>query len=258
MQRENGNDHETPTGRDEDHWAVVREQQLLSLQRQNQMHETILRLAASIEKRLEEFTNACMRRIDETDRSVHAVSRRVERLEAMMAPTINPLNGIIDQLTRQCGGNVHNSRVVNVTASSFAAGFEPEHAVDLRTEANWFGTAAEQKDHYGWICYDFQQRRVALTSYSIRTYNWGAGGYHPKSWVLEVSNEGSEGSWVIVDSRENNSDLNDSFVTRNFAVSEEPPGAFRFVRLRLTGNNHYGDGGLVLSALEVFGTISSQ
>ena len=110
-----------------------------------------------------------------------------------------------------------------------------------------------------WCCYDFRGRRVALTSYSIRSCaSWGLGGDHPKSWVLEVSNDGSEGSWVVVDSRTNNDDLNDLFVTCNFEISAPLSGAVRFVRLRLTGKNHGGNDQLAFSRLELFGVLSGM
>ena len=51
---------------------------------------------------------------------------------------------------------------------------------------------------------------VTPTSYSIRSYCSWPGWNHPKSWVLE--NDGSEGSWKAVDSREDNNDLNDKHV----------------------------------------------
>ena len=66
----------------------------------------------------------------------------------------------------------------------------------------------------------------------------------------------SRGSWEVVDSRENNGDLNDYFMTRNFAISAPPSGAFRFVRLRQTGKNHSGDDCLAFQALELFGELS--
>ena len=95
-----------------------------------------------------------------------------------------PLDGIIAHLTRVCGGNVHEEDVITVTASSVRDG-EPEYVVDL-TASNWFSTD-DLRD--SWICYDFgRRRRVALTSYSIMSYPDAPGGYHPKSWVLEVSN----------------------------------------------------------------------
>ena len=94
------------------------------------------------------------------------------------------------------------------------------------------------------------------TSYSIRSSGYGPGSGHPKSWVLEVSNDGSEDSWKAVDSRKDNNDLNDELLTRNFSLGTPPSGAFRFVRLRQTGENHWGSDILAICALELFGTLS--
>ena len=116
--------------------------------------------------------------------------------------------------------------------------------------------ASNNSPTLSWICYDFGERRVTPTSYSIRSYGNGPGNHHPKSWVLEVSNDGSEGSWAVVDSRENNSDLNDKSVTRNFALSAPRSRAFRFVRLRLTGKNHRGFDYLWICSL--FGAVSAE
>ena len=93
------------------------------------------------------------------------------------------------------------------------------------------------------------------TSYSIRSQSYN----HPKSWVLEVSSDGSEGTWAVVDRRENNNDLNGhgKSVTHNFEIRCIPPsGAFRFVRLRQTGENHWENNQLLIRALELFGALS--
>ena len=88
---------------------------------------------------------------------------------------------------------------------------------------------------------------------------WYPGGPHLKSWVIEVSNDGS--SWTEIDRRENNNDLNDEYATANFKISKVPSESFRFFRLRQTGMNHYGliDGCdfyvVTLSSLEIFGTL---
>ena len=144
-----------------------------------------------------------------------------------------PLDGIIAHLTRECGGNVHNKGVVKVTSSG-GSSCGCGDAVDLGSYRSFLSKNSPNS----WICYDFRERRVTPTSYSIRSQRGGSGCCHPKSWVLEVSNDGSEGSWAVVDSRENNNDLNDSEMALNFAISAPPSGAFRFVRLRQTGKNH--------------------
>ena len=108
------------------------------------------------------------------------------------------------------------------------------------------------------LCYDFGGRRVTPTSYSIRSYCSEPGANHPRWWVLEVSNDASEGSWKVVDSREDNSDLNGEHLTRNFAISAPPSGSFRFVRFRMTGTDHYGGFWLKICAFELFGALSQS
>ena len=161
----------------------------------------------------------------------------------------DPLDGIIAQLTRDCGGNVHEKGVVSVTASSCSLRCKPEVAVDLRSDSYF----ASKHSPNSWICYDFGGRRVTPTSYSIRSC---CGQFHLKSWVLEVSNDNE--AWEVVDSRENNEELNAPHVTRNFAISAPTSGAFRFVRLRQTGENHRGYDYLRICALELFGALYDE
>ena len=135
---------------------------------------------------------------------------------------------------------------------------KPENVVDLGSDSCFYSNDSPNS----WICYDFGGRRVTPTSYSIRSHPYWGDENYPKSWVLEVSNDGSEGSWKAVDSREDNNDLNDKLVTCNFAISAPPSVAFRFVRLRQTGKNHCpdleGSDVLAIGSLELFGALSSE
>ena len=165
----------------------------------------------------------------------------------------SPLNGIIAHFTREYGGNVHEKGVVNVTSSSvYYSGAEANNAVDLEGESYFIS-----KDEVDtWICYDFKQWRVAPTSYTIKTYSSGTGWHHLKSWVFEVSHDGD--SWETVDRRDNNNDLNNSSVTRNFAVSSTGQEGYRYIRLRQTGPNHHGDYWVEIASLEIFGGLSNE
>ena len=205
-------------------------------------------------------------------RSLHAMVDDLKKEVAQLKEAQSKLalsrqaarEGIIAQLTRECGGNVHKKGVVKVTASSCFGGCEPENAVDLWQDSQFWS----QNEPNSWICYDFGGRRVVVTKYSItstssgsrRKTGSGSRSLHPKSWVLEISKDGSEGSWVVVDRREKNFDLNYPSVTRKFGISTGPGGAFpaRFARLRQTGENHNGDDRLVICALELFGELLSN
>ena len=160
-----------------------------------------------------------------------------------------PLDGIIAHLTRECGGNVHKKGLVQVIASSvFGTSDAPENTVDLGTDTRFSSNSRQNQ----WICYNFKDRRVSLTSYSIRSFSR----FNLKSWVLEVSNDGQ--TWELVDRRNDNTDLKAQYVTCNFEIGKPPRESFRLVRLRQTGANHEGEHFLELTSFEVFGTLAHE
>ena len=164
------------------------------------------------------------------------------------------LDGIVAYLTKKHGQNVHQSGVVNVTASSTSSrDSSPMHL----TESEQFLTFSSNNMPNSWVCYDFQALRVIPTSYSIRSSGTGQGGPHPMSWVLEVS--GDAYNWNVIDKRDDNNDLNGPYLVQNFTIGGHPEGQlFRYVRLRQTGKNHAGTDQLVISAFEIFGSIVSE
>ena len=162
-----------------------------------------------------------------------------------------PLDGVIAFLTRDWydkHGRYSHPDVVKATASSISwSGSGPEKAVDLE-KYNYFCSNGEPSP---WICFWFMGKRVAPTSYSIRTSR----GSFPKSWVFEVSNDGSR--WEIVDSR-HDEPFHAEFEIRNFTIGASSPGGFGWIRLRQTDVTHAGDRTLSLAALEVFGTLLTE
>ena len=101
---------------------------------------------------------------------------------------------MIAHLTRECSGNVHDKGIVNVAAGSvYDSSCHPKNVVDLGTDSYY----KSKNERDTWICYDFKERRVIPTSYSVRPCYCGPGCSHLKSWVIEVSNGGS--SWTEID-----------------------------------------------------------
>jgi hypothetical protein len=175
-------------------------------------------------------------------------------------------DGIIAHLTRECGGNVHDHLVVEVTSGSFekeALGANPhsrayankldgaaKNAADLETISCFLSPYRKSEEdirHTGnnWICYDFNERRIVPTHLTIRTH--GPGGAHPKSWLVETSVDGE--SWREVAREEDNRDR----FTGTFAVAGS--GECRFIRLANIGRNHLGVDCLYISAWEIFGSV---
>ena len=168
---------------------------------------------------------------------------------------INPLfDGIINYLTRECGGNVHDKGIVNITSSSEDGLHEPKHVADFRN-AYWF---VPKKEPCGWICYDFKERRVIPTSFTVQ---WAGdlAGLTPTHFSLEVSND--QESWTEVHHVDNYTTLafkhtiNSFEDVSNIPVSNVPSEGFRFIRLRATEENGPLSWDFGLASLEIFGTL---
>lgn len=170
----------------------------------------------------------------------------------------DPLNGIIAYLTQKFRGNVDDTEIVTATLSTTYTGgdFAAKYAADLGSDS----MCHSENRRESWFCYDFKERRVQPTSYSVRSCCNDAGGHHLKSWVVEVSNDGQE--WIEIDRHENNNDLNGRHVVRNFNLANPQTGSFRFFRLKQIGPSHNQIVGvsdcLVITSLEVFGFLWEQ
>jgi hypothetical protein len=163
----------------------------------------------------------------------------------------------------ECGGmwrrgNVHELGVVVVTSSGRCGGSESDekNVVDLQ-EPSWFGSDCRGKQEEiahtrnNWLCYDFKDRRIIPSHYSIRTHGEEANGQHLRNWVVEVSDCGEK--WSEIDGRENNSDLNGEYFTATFEVKKTCE--CRMIRLVNVGRNWHGDDALYISAWEIFGIL---
>jgi hypothetical protein len=167
----------------------------------------------------------------------------------------SPLEGIISSLTREYGGNVHDRGIVTVTSSdpsSSSSSCAAKNAADLTADSYFVSKNAPNQ----WLCYDFGDRRIRLTHYSIRSrHNGDTDSSYLKSWVIEISKDGSH--WEEVDRRENDSSLKGRNVTQLFKVSRFEE--CRLVRLRQIGKNHCSNSSsgdyLVISGFEIFGIL---
>jgi hypothetical protein len=171
-------------------------------------------------------------------------------------PGSSPLSdGVVGFLTRRCGGNVHEREcILAFSDSEYSAAYRPQNAADL-SAANYFCSAHSPNQSIG---YDFKDNQaISPTHYAIRSVpGWSVNSYHPKSWVIEVTNDRSNAnSWVEIDRRENNSELNGTGIVGRFAISHLQSGGFRCIRFRQTGINHHNDHYLGIGAFELFGEL---
>ena len=104
-----------------------------------------------------------------------------------------------------------------------------------------------------WICLDFRLNRVTPTAYVIQSGGTNFGVCFPRTWVIEVSNDGSEGSWEIIDSWQDCDGLNGAYRTCHFEIGDPPDGCYRFFRIRRPETSQDSD--LSICTLDIYGTI---
>jgi hypothetical protein len=77
------------------------------------------------------------------------------------------LDALISYLTRKQGGNVHDEGIVTVTSKlvfmDINSLFGMRYAVDFSSQY-YFSSKSEPNQ---WICWDFHEKRVVLTHYTI-------------------------------------------------------------------------------------------
>jgi hypothetical protein len=125
--------------------------------------------------------------------------------------------------------------------------YQPQNAVDVLTDLDFLSANRPKPT----LTYDFNDMKVAVTHYLLRSFGEGINSYHPRSWVIEISGDGSE--WNEIDRKENYEGLNGSHQSQVFEV--QLIGEARFVRIQQTGNTWANNNHLTLAAFELFGGL---
>lgn len=175
----------------------------------------------------------------------------------------NTFDGIIQHLTVVIGGNVDEKGVVKVSMPSVFEGkdgtrYLAKYAVNINDQTNY---AQSDNTQNSYLRYDFIDRKVLPTHYSIRSRHDGTYGptnNHLQNWVIEGSNTGLENDWTILDKRDNIKSLDDinAFQTFEIQCKFESEIGFRFLQIRQIGYNTTNRSyHLTISALEYFGSL---
>jgi hypothetical protein len=167
-----------------------------------------------------------------------SVKKVIANIQGFGRITIDAPDGIIAHLARECGGNVYDRRVVDVTSGSFEketyganphswaydnrADLAAKNAADLETDSEFLSAFCLKKEdtphmRNNWICYDFKERRIAPTHYTIHTNAGYPGGLHLKVWLLETSTDGQ--SWREIAREQDSEQLNRRWFTGTFAIA---------------------------------------
>ena len=157
--------------------------------------------------------------------------------------------GIMRHLTEETGGNIDDNGTIEITSNSiYNSSCNPRNIVDYQS-SNYYETDCDVNSE---ICFDFKDKEIQITCYSLKSDGRGQNGNHLKSWVVEVSNDHQK--WDEIDKRENNSILNGANLIGTFDTKENKS-FYRFVRLRQTGKSWCDNYYTAIASIEFYGKM---
>lgn len=127
-------------------------------------------------------------------------------------------NGIMRYLTKTTNGNIHHNKTIQITSNSINTHHQsPPNCVDFDQDNHYFSKSKIDS----FICFDFQNKKIQLTEYEIKSRTNGYINYtNLKNWVIEGLNDNL--AWVELDRLENDSSLNGAsyikILNRHFTV----------------------------------------
>lgn len=157
--------------------------------------------------------------------------------------------GIFNHFQKQ--SNIESE--VNLTASSKGGG-DLKNLIQLDNLNNYFYTSNVENS---WICFELKNHSIIPTHYTLRSEKSnGVGGNHPKSWVIEVSNDSNDtNSWTKIDEQKDNSILNGSNYVHTFPIKNHISKNYKFIRMRITGPSWDGRNMILLNSVEFYGQM---
>jgi len=164
-------------------------------------------------------------------------------------------SGIFDGLSKKIDKNLADSSDVDVTTSSILdnnpGSYIPKNVLN-NTNSYW----CSQNLPNSWIQFDFKERKVSITSYSMNVGN------RVKSWKVEGSTDGS--TFEIIDNKVDTTDFQNSNMNfddprsqKNFPVQPNNK-YYRYIRITSTSKSWHNYDYFGLYRVEFFGFVQSQ
>jgi len=191
------------------------------------------------------------KQIQAQDEIINEKTNQIRELKGEFPFKSDMFSGIFDGLSKKLGRNLADYSDVDVTASSIYNGNGPKNV--LKNDGSFWHS---QNLPNSWIQFDFKERKVSITSYSMNDYN------RVKSWKVEGSTDGS--TFEIIDNKVDTTDFqnsnhqfNDPSAQKNFPVQPNNK-YYRYIRITSTSKNWYNSDYFELYRVEFFGFVQSE
>ena len=145
------------------------------------------------------------------------------------------LNGIISYLIREEGREILSNGTLTLTGGTDPK-LNPYHPITNITEYDEkindyfynFHSTLIPSEESNFIDFDFGQRKIKISSYTIRSNkNPENGRYHPKTWKICGSND--KENWDIIDQQVDCNELNGPYKQHHF-VCDQVKNKYRYIR----------------------------
>lgn len=157
--------------------------------------------------------------------------------------------GIMNFLVNESNGNVDEA--LNITASSdCGSSYIPQNAVIYNRKVTF---QSREDDKISWICFDFKEHRVIPSDYLLKSYGCSPGMNHPKTWIIEGSNDNV--SWDTLDTQDNCPHLNGNNLVHSFKIQKNQNKEYKYIRMSLTGKNWNNETCLRFESFEIYGSL---
>ena len=157
-------------------------------------------------------------------------------------------SGIINFLREKSSKKIENE--ISITSTSYQSGSNPLYVTIHEDQSKYFNPCNQENN---WICFDFRNYRVIPTDYTMKSMNFGKGWCHPKSWVLEGSNDNI--TFEVLDEEKECSYLNGNSLAHTFKIQNQTSKEFRYIRLHATGKDWVGTNYFPFSSFEIYGQL---
>lgn len=162
--------------------------------------------------------------------------------------------GILSYLYHKSGGNPVLNGTISIEETTNFDHKRVSYLVDpAKREDQKVPSCGTRNDPNGSFMIDFKNRKVTLSSYSLKALSSQWSSSFPNSWKVEGSNDKS--NWTLLDSRRSGL-LHTHLAEAHFNISNPCSTPFRFFRIMMTSPNSGGNFIFALHAIEFFGFIS--
>ena len=110
-------------------------------------------------------------KMEEMKKEAESSKENAENILLFQCTNTNDMNGIFKYLTDIAGGNPHDNHVIEVTSNSIMSpSYHPKNLLDFDSNKKYFPIP---KSNDAWVLFDFKNIKIEVTSYSIKSANYG-------------------------------------------------------------------------------------